>query len=238
MEREIKILHLYSQTMDLYGDSLNLTAITKATISMGHTCTIDYVEFGDDINVLPYDLVYIGHGKAGNLCAIANHFIKHKEHINQSINDGKLFFVTGNARELFGKAFETPRGISQEGVGLFDYIAEELGEVIVSDEVAHAVFDENLRTYGFINRTAHLIGENHYPLFTLEKGLSDGRDPDGFEGTLYKNFFGTWQMGPLLARNPSILKEILKRMLKEDYQEIDTSLEEMALQRTLDEFNK
>ncbi|MEG1994043.1 MAG: hypothetical protein RR048_03970, partial [Oscillospiraceae bacterium] len=145
-------------------------------------------------------------------------------------------FVTGNARELFGKAFETVSGGEKQGIGLFDYTATETNEVIVSDEVGILAFDENIKTYGFINRTAHLVGENKFPLFKLEKGLSDTEEKGGFEGNHYKNYFGTWQMGPLLLRNPLVLKEILKLLLGEEYKDFDTTLEQKALDVTLAEF--
>lgn len=238
MEREIKILHIYSKALDLYGDGSNITAIKQRLEQMGHACIIDYVELGDEINLVPYDMVYIGHGKARNLEAVADHFRSYKDSIISAIENNKIFLVTGNARELFGKSFETVKGEQKDGIGLFDYTAKETNEVIVSDEVATLTFNEDIKTYGFINRTAHLVGENKYPLFKLEKGLSDTQESGGYEGNVYKNYFGTWQMGPLLVRNPKFLKEILKRLLKDDFKDFDTTLEQKALDITLSEFNK
>ena len=48
--------------------------------------------------------------------------------------------------------------------------------------VSRPVFDEGLVTYGFVNRTGHLTGENEYPLFRVLKGPGDGPEPDGTEG--------------------------------------------------------
>ena len=70
--------------------------------------------------------------------------------------------------------------------------------------------------------------------FRCSAGDSDAAG--GTEGTLYKNFFGTWQMGPLLARNPELLRELLRRMTGDEYREVDLALQERALAITLAEF--
>lgn len=102
--------------------------------------------------------------------------------------------------------------------------------------VSRPVFDESVRCYGFVNRTSHLTGENPYPLFKVLRGPGDGETPNGTEGTLYRNFFGTWQMGPVLVRNPALLREVLHRITGEDCSGLDLSLQERALEITLAEF--
>ena len=240
MEREVKILHIYSKTLDLYGDSSNILAIQQRIQELGYTCKIFQQELGETLYLKPYDLVYIGHGKARNLEAVAQHFVSYKKHILAEIEDGKLFFVTGNARQLFGKSFQNIMREDVEGLGLFSYTAVETNEVIVSDNVCTSVLDDETKqeivSYGFINRTSHLVGENEYPLFRIQRGLSDTIETGGSEGTLYKNFFATWQMGPILVRNPLLLKYIIKRILNDHYRNFNTSLEEKALERTLLEF--
>ncbi|MEG1994044.1 MAG: hypothetical protein RR048_03975, partial [Oscillospiraceae bacterium] len=85
MGKEIKILHLYSKTLDLYGDSANLTAIKQRVEQIGQTCVIDNIELGGEIDACLYDMVYIGHGKARNLEAVADHFKSYGENIISAI---------------------------------------------------------------------------------------------------------------------------------------------------------
>ena len=54
-------------------------------------------------------------------------------------------------------------------------------------------------------------------------------------GILYRNFFGTWQLGPLLVKNPEILKELLRRLVGEAFRDWNTTAEELALKLTLNE---
>lgn len=244
--RVIKILHIYSDAMDLYGDYFNVTCIKQSLKAKGFECKVDELGIGDEINPEGYDMVYMGHGKARNLAAVSEYFVKYGDAVKKSVENGTVFFVTGSARLLFGKEFLTMDGETKQGIGLFDYIGEDTGKVFTSDVVGKLITDggvSDITTYGFINRTHYIDGVNKYPLFKVIKGAGDGAgeaSADGFEGTLYKNFFGTWQMGPLLARNPAILEEIVKRILGKDYKapakKKKQSLEEKALELTLSEF--
>ena len=236
--RNIKILHLYSNTLDLYGDYKNLTVLCKRIRETGNEVTVETAELFEGINFSAYDMVYIGHGKARNLAAVAKHFVKYADAVKTAIENGQVWLATGNSRQLFGKGFSTTDGSIVEGIGVFDYTAVETNRVFVSDMLANPVYNPDEIVYGFANRTAYLEGENKNPLFMVTNGFGDGKEANGTEGTLYKNFFGTWSMGPVLVRNPSLMKEILKRLLKEDYHECDFTLEEKALQLVAAEFKK
>ena len=104
---------------------------------------------------------------------------------------------------------------------------------MAGDVVSHPIYDPSKTVYGFINRTEYLVGENRHPLFSVEKGMTDSKEGTKEEGTLYKNFFGTWQLGPILLRNPALLREFLHRLLGNDYVEIDTTYADKALELTL-----
>ena len=107
----------------------------------------------------------------------------------------------------------------------------------MADMVGRAAFDETLRCYGFANRTASLVypAGNPSPLFRQVSGFGDGDREEGCEGTLYRNFFATWAMGPVLVRNPGLMRELLRR-LGLDPTACDFSLEERALELVLREF--
>ncbi|MBR5783192.1 MAG: hypothetical protein IKY33_03090 [Clostridia bacterium] len=236
--RNIKILHIYSKALDLYGDYKNLTVLSQRIRETGNQVEIITAELFENLEFSGFDMVYIGHGKVKNLAAVAAHFVPYADKVKEQIENGQVWFVTGNASELFGQSFTTPDGGEIKGIGLFDYKGVETNKVFVSDMIGRPVFDKEETVYGFANRTAYLEGENKYPLFEVIDGFSNGKTPDGKEGTLYKNFFATWSMGPVLSRNPALMREILKRLLKEDYKECDYTLEQQALELVLAEFKK
>lgn len=233
---KVKILHLYAEAMDLYGDVKNLEVLCQRIRESGNEVQVDTCEIWDELSVAGYDMVYVGHGKARNLAAVQPHFVAKAKEIKEQIEQGQLWFVTGNARELFGSRFSTVEGKQLDGIGLFAYEGVETNKVFVADLCGKAAFGD-FRCYGFANRTAYLQHPqgNPNPLFVEAKGFSDGDSDEGCEGTLYKNFFATWSMGPVLVRNPGLMKEILSR-LGIDYSNCDFSLEEKAVELVLAEF--
>ena len=235
--RDITILHLYNDTLDLYGDYFNLTALRNRIVEMGGSCTVLTANLEDeDIPLEQADLVYMGHGKARNLAAVAPHFAAFGQRIIDAVEGGKVFFVTGNSRLLFGKEFEgVTEGLTHKGIGLFDYTGTETNKVFTSDVFGRCCFDQTVQTYGFINRTQHIVGENTYPLFQIEQGACDGTEATGVEGTHYKNFYATWQMGPILERNPALLLHLLTTLLGDEMGDYDDTFARKALERVLAE---
>ena len=236
----VNILHLYSKTLDLVGDFKNLDALCMRIRECGCDYAVSRVEFGEEISLEGIDFVYVGHGKCRNLSAVSEHIIQYREEFARAVEAGTVFLVTGSARLLFGQSFETQDGETHEALGLFDYTGKEFDGLTVRDELLHPVFLPEETVFGCVNRSENLYfkGENPTPLFTVERGYSDNERTGGTEGTLYRNFFGTWSLGPVLVRNPCLMREVLRRLLGEDYRDGDYSLEQEALDRVLREIRK
>lgn len=233
---KMELLWLYDDLLDLYGDWGNLLAITKGLDAMHIEWELTHKSLGDPLDLTQYHLVYLGPGKARNLAVAARDFYERKENVLEAIEKDVLFLVTGNSRLLFGKNFTAETGETIPGVGLFDYTGEETGNVFISDVVSTPVYDSKSAAYGFINRTAHIHGNDRDPLFAVTYGAGDDeKTPADKEGNLYRNFFGTWQLGPLLVKNPAILKEVLRRLVGEGFCDWNTTPEELALKLTLNE---
>ncbi len=229
---EKNILWLYDDLLDLYGDSGNLTILVSKLRAMGIEARITCKSLGDTLDFDSFDLIYAGPGKAKNLAQAALHLQKYAAQVKAAVAAGKLFFVTGNARLLFGKGFTGFDGKEYPGVGLLPYTGRETGNVFVSDVVYAR---QGAEGYGFINRTAHIDGNEEGFLFDVLQGACDSETPTGHEGNRLENFFGTWLLGPVLVKNPALLKEVLQLLAGAAYTEPDTALEQTALDATVAE---
>jgi len=230
--KEIKLLQLFPDAMGMYGDRQNLRAIRQRVREMGLECNIYYGD-ENDLSIDGYDLIYIGNGSTKNLLNICNYLTRMSTKICAKIEGGQMFFVSGSSRLLFGRGFVTSTGETRQGVGMFDYSGICDREIFISNVISTPVFDELSICLGDINRCAHIIGENRYPLFNIIRGGSDDKNGGGYEGTLYKNFFGTWQTGAVIARNPALMREILRRLTGSEYREGNYILEQRAINRTI-----
>lgn len=89
--KHIRILHLYSNALDLYGDYKNLTVLQRRIAEIGNTSDITEINLDEVIDPTGYDFVYIGHGKARNLAAVAPHFVQYGDTIRTAIEGGQVW---------------------------------------------------------------------------------------------------------------------------------------------------
>ena len=227
--KTVRILWLYGELLDLYGDGGNIQMLRRRLEQMGHACQVDTAGLGDPVAFDGVDLVYVGPGKARNLKAAAEHLRQYAPQLKDYLHQGGLMLATGSAQVLFGREYD---GVP--GVGLFDYTATETGQVEIADVAGYLQPEGQALCYGFVNRTCHLSqegGEN--PVFTIHPRTQTPRFPNHTEGYRQGNYYGTWMLGPVLVKNPHFAHAILTQLLGEEMGSYDDSLERKALEYTL-----
>jgi len=180
------------------------------------------------------DLVYAGPGKDKNVIRAAQHLAAYTEELRRCVARGTVFLVTGNAQLLFGREIIDEDGTVTPAAGLFAATGRVTGKVFINDLVVSPAFAPQQNMYAFINRTSELLLSDGQPLFRV---LYAKHDAGESEGIMQNNFFGTWALGPVLAKNPPFLREILRRTLGVEEIESDMTLMEKALALTLQEFS-
>ena len=235
--RKIKILNLYGEALDLNGDGKNVSAFEKRIAEMGYEFETDVLGVDDEIDVSGYDIVFMTHGKPHNVSALSEYFIKYKDNIIKGIEDGITFVVTGSANMLLGKSFSMLDGKTYEGIGFFDCTAEEFDSLYVTDAVLVPEFAPEEKVFGIYYRCESVnwnVPNEHRLFKTIKADAGKGSIGEG-EGVHYKNLFATWCLGPMLIRNPIMMKEVLHSVLGKDYLETDFTLEEKAVKMAIEE---
>lgn len=233
--RTVKILNLYGEALGLNGEEKGLVAVCQRLEEMGYKAEVSEQGIGDDLCLDGFDLVFMTHGKPQNVSALSGHFGRYKNEILNYIESGRPMVVTGSANMLLGKSFSMLDGKKYEGIGLLDCVAEEFDSLYVSDAVLSPDFAPEEKFFGCFYRCESVTYEKpeEHPLFRVLKADPGEGCVAGWEGVHYKNLFATWCLGPVLVRNPSMMREVLKATLGEDYKETDFSLEERALRQIL-----
>lgn len=226
----IKIAHLYYDLMNLYGDNGNIKALKYQLENQGIKAEISFLTLGDEINFDNYDVFYIGPGTDYNQKLVLKDIIKYKKQIKESINKNKFFLITGNALDLFGKYILTENNKKIKTLNIFDYYSKEESFRLVDETVAKCDYSDNY-ILGFQNQNS-TIHELTNPLFSIVKGI--GNYPNSTtEGIIFNNFIGTYLIGPILVRNPDLLKYLVKKIIsaKKDnfkFKKFDLKLESSA----------
>ena len=209
---EMKILHLYSDFMNLYGEYGNVRLLTKALEEKNCEAVIDKKTVTDtEIDFESYDFIYCGAGTESKRTFALNHLKNFKESLKSAFENNKVMLFTGNSWEMLGKSIETADGNVTDGLNLFDFeVKEQSARRLTGDIKAKTEFiDDEL--IGFINKCSEVKGVSS-PLFTLTM------KPESFafetEGIKEKNLFGTQIVGPVLVKNPALCNYIAELIIK------------------------
>ncbi len=227
---KVTILHLYYDFMNLYGEYGNVKVLEKHLHDQGFAVKIDNKTVGDKLNFSQYDIIYIGCGTEKSLEYVSKHLANYIDDIKDYIEKNGLILCTGNSFEMFGKSID-----DKEMLNIFEYTVKRLKDRKTSDIIYTSDILTN-KVVGFVNKMGE-VENNNYHLFEVKFGIGENNE-NKYEGVYYNNFFGTYVTGPILARNPELLKLfVIKLCSKKDiiYKEIKYENEEKAYNLVLTE---
>lgn len=218
---KIKIAHLYYDILNLYGENGNVRALKKHFEDNGIKTEISFLTINDKIDFNKYDIYYMGMGSELSERLVIKDIIKYKKEIKKAIENNKYFIVTGNSYEIFGKYITDFDDVKLETLGIFDYYTKVIKTTEYTNQNNFRIASEcsgytkflKKKVIGFQNR-AGFIYDNKYPLFKMNYGAGDNPKTKT-EGIHYKNFYGTYFIGPLLIRNPYLTDYLVKKIAKE-----------------------
>lgn len=223
--------------MNLYGDYGNILTLQKRCKWRGIDAEVKEISVGDKVHFEEVDLLFLGGGQDRGQSHIALDLQMRGPKIREELEKGLVALTICGGYQLFGKYFKTGNGEIIPGIEVFDAWTEAgskrlIGNVIVdcrktsSDWVMKDHFSsaETFHTtlVGFENHSGRtFLGPRAKPLGQVIRGL--GNIGDGsFEGTVYKNAFGTYLHGPLLPKNAWFADHLIIAALKRRY---DTYIE-------------
>lgn len=198
---EIKLLHLYSDIMNLYGEYGNIRILEHHLKDQGFEVIVENKTIGEDKNFSDYDFIYMGCGTEKNQKVILEDMLKEKESLETEINNGKPILLTGNSFEILGKSID-----KEPALGILDFETEHEKHRKTEDVICNSEILKN-KVVGFINTASSIKNNNEKPFLEIEWGLDIK-----YDGIIYKNVLGTHIIGPILERNPEILKLLIERI--------------------------
>lgn len=213
----MKILHLYYDLLNLYGEYGNVVVLKKHLEDQGVEVCLDKKTIGDDIAFEDYDFIYCGSGNERNQLIALNDLLKRKQSFLKAVNNTVILF-TGNAMELLGEKIDENEALNIIPIKTTSTNKRYTGDVIVKNDMIGELV-------GFINKCTLIEEKEDLKLFDYlfkQKDIIDNY----YEGYRYKNIFGTHIIGPILVKNPNFMNYIVRLLIKEkNYQEIDYPFE-------------
>ncbi len=205
--KSIKILHMYADMLDLYGDGGNMEIMKYRCAKRGIECQVDsYSINSPKPDFSSYDLIYIGGGADLEQQHISEDLMKCREGIMKAYKSGTFQFLICGGYQLMGKFYRDADGNEIKGLGLFDYhtVAPSsrklrcIGNIVIRAELDGKSVD----IVGFENHGGQTKGVKT-PFGKVLCGNGNCASSE-FEGYFEKNVIATYLHGPCLSKNPEV----------------------------------
>ena len=238
---ELKILHLYHDIMDLYGDKGNMMTIKYRCEQRGINFVYDTCSIGEEKYYSSYDLIFMGGGADKEQLILSKDLLSRRTQLAKAMDSGTFFLLICGGYQLFGQYYVNADGHKIQGLGFFDYVTEKsksndrcIGNIYLDVEIDGERFD----VLGFENHGGQTYGndESYFGKVIFGNGNYYGAKSEGF----YKdNVLGTYIHGPLLPKNPALADFIIRKALLKNHGEVslgklDDSIEVNAKKELLE----
>ena len=233
----MKILHLYYDLMNLYGENGTIRVLMRHLADQGLTPQLERKSLGDEIDFTEYAFVYCGSGTERSQKAALIHLRQYADNLKAAVESGIPMLFTGNSLEMLGSVIHGLDGNDHPGISLLPFsVTEDPNTRYTGDAVFEADWSEK-KWVGFINKCSDLTGLEGKPLFhvLMGKGNHTGDEQEGF---LFHELYATYLTGPVLVKNPHFMDMMVEKIGKranEDFafQKISYPYEEDSYEVTL-----
>ena len=229
--KKLLLAHLYYDVANLYGESGNVKVLMHYLSNQGIEVELVKKSLKDDFDFSSYDIVYIGAMTENNQRIIIDDLSRYGNEMKSFIEADKFVIATGNAIELFGSKIQNNSEVLT-GLSIFDFSTKYLEKRHMQEVIlANSELNEIV---GFQNQISYMINANN-PWFTKVLQGMGASIKTSFEGIQYKNFYGSYVIGPLLARNPHLVAYLVKKIMEKNgcgnqYHDLENNLDFSAYQ--------
>jgi hypothetical protein len=239
---KIKIMHLYPDLLNLYGDRGNIECLKRRLLWRGIDAeVVSYTCDDTDFSLSDTDIVFLGGGSDREQKIVCSRLLEHKSELCEFAENGGTLIAVCGGYQLLGKYYKL-EDETIEGLGLLDIYTEQGKGRLISNIVLESDFLSH-KIVGFENHGGRTYIGSHKPLGKVLYGNGNA-DNAGAEGVVYKNVVATYLHGPLLPKNPELCDYILTNALKHKYsdfkglEKLDDSLENTANEYIVKRFVK
>ena len=204
---ELRFVHFYPDLMSLYGSWGNLALLKRHLEDIGNTVTVDEVRPGEDARLEDADFLFMGAGTERSQRAALMDFQRFGKEIRDAADAGTAMLFCGTAMQLLGQSITDAAGNVYDGVGVGAFKSVQgkkryVGDVYGQTDLYPAP------VVGFMN-SCTVISDVLTPLVTeLAMGFGNERDR-GPEGFRKNGVFASELTGPILVKNPPLLRRVM-----------------------------
>lgn len=205
---ELRFLHFYPELMNLYGSWANIALLKRHLEALGNTVTVERVHPGNPVeNFDEVDFIYMGAGTERSQKAAQADFTRFGKEMRDAAEDGVPMLFCGTAMQLLGQSITDVNGKYYMGVKVGSFSSVQGRRRFVGDVYGFTDLYQS-PIVGFMNSCSQITGVTT-PLITrmsMGYGNEAERGPEGFHKN---NVFASELTGPILVKNPPLMRKII-----------------------------
>jgi len=185
----LRLVHLYGDLMNLYGDRGNIIALRRRCAWRNIELELSEVSVGDRVD-------------------------PHASDIQESVDNGAALLAICGGYQLLGRFFRTSEGIDIPGTGLFDMHTVAGARRMVGNLLIDNGLSLGEALVGFENHSGQTyLGPTARPLGRVIVGNGNNGE-DRTEGARYRAAVGTYLHGPVLPKNSALTDWLIRAALQ------------------------
>lgn len=238
----LKLVHLYPEEMNIYGDMGNIITLKRRLEWRGIEVEYLKIDHETDPKNLNGDIYFMGGGQDNDMYGVFEDLLENKKSwIKQEVEAGKVFLLICGAFQLFGRFFLDAKGRQIPGLDILPAETEAPGDslhdrclgnlvTILNDKVLEQIANYYPGEYektvvGFENHSGQTFIRDHSDIgidvdATAQVIYGKGNNAkEKQEGLRYRNVFGSYTHGSYLPKNPHVADMLLGIALENKYQQ-------------------
>lgn len=219
---ELRFLHFYPDLMNLYGSWGNSALLRRHLEELGNTVTVEEVHPGDSVGLADADFIFMGAGTERSQKAAQEDFSRFGPEIRSAADDGAAMLFCGTAMQLLGQSITDAQGKYYMGVRVGNFSSEQGKKRFVGDVYGHTDLYAS-PVVGFMNSCTLVTGVTTPLLTELSMGFGNEKE-QGPEGFRKNNVFASELTGPILVKNPPLLRRVIAAIYDRRGEEMPQSL--------------
>lgn len=214
-ERPLRIVHMFPDLLNLYGDLGNVRVLERRCQWRGIPVETVEVKHGQEIDLSSADIVFLGGGPDREQKLASEQLLRMKDDLRAFVeSDGAMLAICGGYQILGSEWLMGDESV--EGLGILDIVTKRGGTRRLIENIALESSLAARPVVGYENHAGRTyLGEDTVPFGKVVSKTGDGNnDVDHADGALYRNVIGTYLHGPLLGKNPEIADWLIARAIE------------------------
>lgn len=223
-DHPIRVVHLYPDLLNLYGDGGNITVLTCRMQWRGIPVEIERIQYGDAVDLTQADIVMMGGGPDREQKLATECLMQIKSELAAYVDKGGALLAICGGYQISGDTW-LMGAETVEGLDLINVTTKRAGTGFdrLIDNIALKSLLATHPVVGYENHAGRTyLAENEQPFGVVVSKTGHGNNDDSHaDGIIHNHMIGTYLHGPLLGKNPEIADQLIVWALQQRGYEVE-----------------